>query len=98
MKGQLKLHMPLHDIEGEIEFEDPPAPEALLTMAQVAERWGCSTRTICRLRLQRRIGSVEISNGIFRFRNADILKFEEDHHIEARPRALRGRPPRAGAA
>ncbi len=52
-----------------------------ITISQVAEILGCSTRTVFRMKKRRQIPSYKISNKLL-FDEADILKYVEKSKIE----------------
>ena len=58
--------------------------ENLLTLDDLAERWGVSKAYVYQLSASRRIPKLKLSRGVVRFREQDICAFETEHLREAR--------------
>ena len=52
---------------------------ALLTAAQVAERWACAPRTVYQLAEQGRLGCVRFGRRMVRFSLEAVEDFEQRH-------------------
>lgn len=82
------------DVEVEAPASAPDRPATHLTNRELCARWKCSSRTLARLRAERRIPFEELRAGLFRYRVADVEAYEANTRTEVVTIGLPRRPGR----